>query len=314
MPTEVTSGAEPAATFIDFWQRWDLANPLVGLVLLVAIAYYVGLFRLVRRGGAHAVPRRRIGMASLAFLLLFLALGGPLDTFSGDLFFVHMTQHVLLAMAAAPLILGASPMPVYMWALPETMRMGAAELLERGGIARIVLSFLTRPVVALPLFMGTMWLWHLPGAYQLALRNPYVHFGEHFTMFATAAFFWWPIIGPAPVRTRLNYPQRLVYMLMAVTPTAALGAIITLTGHVLYEDYAVAPRHFGMTAIEDLVMAGLIMWIPGNAVYLGTLTTLFFNWAEHEREKSNAAALAHYRRMKRARDAANRGDGADDHR
>jgi putative membrane protein len=280
------------------------------VLLLAMVAYYAGLFRLLRRGGVHAVQRRRIGMASLAFALLFLALGGPLDVFSADLFFVHMTQHVLLAMAAAPLILGAGPMPVYMWALPETMRMGAAELLERRGAARIVLAFLTRPVVALPLFMGTMWLWHIPIAYQLALRNPYVHFAEHLSMFATAAFFWWPIIGPAPVRTRLNYPQRLIYMLLAVTPTAALAAMITLTGHVLYEDYAAAPRHFGMTAIEDQVMAGLIMWIPGNAVYLGTLTALFFSWAEKEREQSTAEDVAHYRRMKRARDATNRDDGA----
>ena len=307
MPTDL-SGVAPAVTFLDFWQRWDFTNPLLAVLYVAIAAYYFGLFRLLRRGVSHAVQPWRVGSATLAFVLLLLALAGPMDTFADELFFVHMIQHVLLVMAAAPLLLGASPMPIYMWSLPETVRIGASGALERRGFIRVTLAFFTRPCVALPLFIGILYAWHLPTAYQLAIRNPYVHYGEHLSMFVVSAFFWWPIIGPAPVRSRLAYPQRLFYVLLAVTPTAALGAIITLTGHILYPDYLTVPRHFGMTAREDQVMAGLIMWIPGNLVYLGTMTTLFFNWANQEREESTSEAAAYYRHMKRVRDARQRQD------
>jgi cytochrome c oxidase assembly factor CtaG len=141
-------------------------------------------------------------------------------------------------------------------------------------------------VFALPLFIGTLYAWHIPAAYNGSLENMWLHLFMHFTMFATAVLFWWPIVGPPPIRTQLNYPQRIIYLLLAVTPTALMAAIITLSKSVIYDFYLGSPGHFGWNPVEDQSTGGLIMWIPGNLVYLATMTVLFFRWFADEEKKS----------------------------
>ena len=108
----------------------------------------------------------------------------------------------------------------------------------------------------------------------------------HLSMFATSILFWWPIIGPPPVRSPLTDPQRIIYLVLVVTPTAVLAAIITLSNTVIYTPYLDTPQHFTLTPYEDQRIGGLLMWIPGNIVYLTTLTTLFLRWFAQEDRKN----------------------------
>ena len=176
----------------------------------------------------------------------------------------------------------ASPMPAYLWAMPETMRSGAGKLLRSQGVFMRSLRWLIDPRITVPLFIGTLYAWHAPVLFTAALDNDAVHYLQHFTFFASAALFWWLIIGPAPVRSKLSYPQRLLYLLSVVTPTTVLASIITLSSSVIYDNYLGTPEHWAMTALEDQTMAGLILWIPGNALYLSALTAIFFTWASKE--------------------------------
>ena len=114
----------------------------------------------------------------------------------------------------------------------------------------------------------------------------------------TAVLFWWPIIGPAPVRSKLSYPQRLLYLMAAVTPSAVLASIITLSRSVIYEEYIGTPDHWNMTALEDQTMAGLILWLPGNALYLAGLTAVFFTWASQESKRAITASKSPRRRRR----------------
>ncbi len=269
-------------TFGDFVTAWDFANPLTGLLLLAVGAYVVGLIRLQRRGHGQPVSRQRVIYALTGFALVFIALAGPLDVFAGRAFTVHMSQHLVLAMLAAPLLLAAGPVSAYMWALPEPLRLGIGQGLSKRGLLRKVAAFLVKPPVALLTFVLTFYVWHLPVAYGAALDNGILHFFEHLTMFASGIVFWWPIIGPAPLRSELSYPQRMLYLLLVVTPKALLGAILTFSGHPLYEHYVAAPDLWGMTDQEDQTIAGLLMWLPGNFVFLAALTALFFKWYEKE--------------------------------
>ena len=101
-----------------------------------------------------------------------------------------------------------------------------------------------------------------------------------------AMLLWWPILGPSPVRTNLTIPQKIVYVLVAVTPSAALAAFITLSGDPIY-NYEATPLHWNMLSHkEDQTWGGLIMWLPGNFVFLGVLTTLFFKWSKQEEASS----------------------------
>jgi cytochrome c oxidase assembly factor CtaG len=256
------------------------------IFLLLAGAYLAGSLRLALRSNTGNDFWSKFAAGMLGFALLAIALAGPLDYYSGELFSAHMAQHIVIAMFAAPLLLIARPMPAYLWALPRPIRIGAGTALTGSGAIVMVLRALTRPVVALPLFIGSLYAWHIPAAYNGSLENEWLHLFMHFTMFATAVFFWWPIVGPPPIRTQLNHPQRIVYLLLAVTPTALLAAILTLSKSVLYDFYLDSPGHFGWSVTDDQQTGGLLMWIPGNFVYLFTMTVLFFKWFGEEERKS----------------------------
>jgi len=273
---------DPSCPLTDFITAWDFSSPLAWLVIAVTASYTVGLVRLQRRSAGRSVSRARAVYAYTGLALLGLSLFGPLDAYAGRAFFIHMTQHLVLALITAPLLLAAGPMSALMWAMPEQLRLGLGGAFARQGALRAALSFVTKPQVALPAFIGTFYIWHLPSAYDAALRNGAVHFVEHATMFFSGVLFWWPLIGPAPLRSPLSYPQRTVYLLAAVTPKALLGAIITLSGRVLYRHYLSVPDVAGIPDEEDQVISGLLMWVPGNFIFLAALTVLFFKWYQSE--------------------------------
>jgi len=175
---------------------------------------------------------------------------------------------------------------------------GVGTTLTNSGVIIKVMRILTRPSVALPLFIGTLYAWHIPEAYNQSLKDEWLHLFMHFTMFTTAVLFWWPIIGPPPIRTKLTHPQRIVYLLLAVTPTAVLAAIITLSKSVLFDFYLDSPGHFSWSPTEDQRTGGLLMWIPGNFVYLTTVTILFFKWFKEEEQKTSREATLRKRQIR----------------
>jgi len=284
----MNGGTEPDLidSFGEFAFAWDFSSLPAILVLLLAAAYIIGSIRLSMRARADRSFWAEFAAGLTGFALLAFALAGPLDVYSSDLFAVHTSQHIVIAMFAAPLLLVARPMPAYIWAFPRPLRTGAGTALTEAGVVIRVLRLLTRPPVALPLFLGSLYGWHIPQAYNASLENEGLHLFMHFTMFAAAVFFWWPIIGPPPVRTRLSYPQRIVFLLLAVTPAALLAAIITLSNSVIFEFHLDNPGHFDWSPTEDQRIGGLLMWIPGNFVFLTTMTVLFFKWFGEEERKS----------------------------
>lgn len=280
------TGPTAARSFGDLVGRWDIGDPLAMLVLFMGAVYMVGLMRLGARSHASPLDSKRVYAGVAGFAALYIALAGPFDAFATEAFWLHMVQHLVIGLIAVPLLLLASPMPAYLWAMPETVRMGAGELLRSEGLIRRSIQWLTDPKVTVPLYVGTLYFWHAPPFFSAALENQYVHYFQHLSFFVTAALFWWPIIGPAPVRSKLSYPQRLLYLLLVVTPSAALASIITMSRSVIYENYLSSPMHWNMTALEDQTMGGLILWIPGNALYLAALTAIFFTWASKESQKA----------------------------
>lgn len=270
--------------------RWDVGDPFSLLVLLAAAVYLGGLLRLSARAQMSPLESKRVYAGVGGFAALYIALAGPFDAFATEAFWLHMIQHLIISMIGAPLLLLASPMPAYLWSMPETVRLGAGELFKSDAPLRRSISWLTNPRLTVVLFLGNLYFWHAPATFSAALERDLVHYIQHLSFFVTAALFWWPIIGPAPVRSRLSYPQRILYLLVVVTPSAVLAAIITMSHSVIYEDYIGTPMHWGMTALEDQTMGGLILWLPGNALYLAALTAVFFTWASRESKKAVTAS------------------------
>ena len=280
-----------ANSLSDFISAWSLSGPQFIIVAFLAAVYIIGMLRLQIRSRWQAIPTRKVLYAICGYAILFFAVAGPPEAFAEDMFFAHMTQHILIAMVASVLLLAATPMAAYLWAMPETIRVGLAPALAENGWIRNINATLTNPKFSLPAFVLTLWGWHIPEAYALAVRNDTAHLAMHLSMFATSILFWWPIIGPPPVRSQLTDPQRLIYLVLVVTPTAVLAAIITLSNTVIYTNYIDTPHHFTLTPAEDQRIGGLLMWIPGNIIYLATLTTLFLRWFSQEDRKNRRYKL-----------------------
>jgi putative membrane protein len=278
--TELFTSSEPAAF------AWQLDPLLLGPLLAFGCAYGVGFWRLRRRRRLGHAGRARTALWAAGYLTLLVALITPLHSLGERLFSVHMVQHLLLTLVAAPLLLLSNAMPVVLWGLPSEERSTVGRLLGRPGPVRSVLRWLTLPLVAWWLFVGTQWLWHQPGAYQWALESTWAHYAEHLTFFATAVLFWWPVIGAAPLHSAFSYPARMLYVFLAWVPNSILGAGITLSRGLLYPYYAAPAAGLGVDPHVDQQLAGLIMWVPGDALFVTILMLLFVAYLRQEERRA----------------------------
>jgi putative membrane protein len=261
---------------------WTL-DPLL-LVPLIALgaAYFVGYRRFSRLPHADRGYRMRNALFIIGYTALMIALISPLHAVGEQYFSVHMVQHLLLSLVAPPLLLLSSSMPVLLWALPAQDRATLGRLVGQPGPMRSILRGLTRPLVALGLFIATQWIWHQPIAYDWALENRWAHYFEHITFFATAILFWWPVIGAPPLPSPLSYPLRLGYTFLAWLPNSLLGAGISLSRGPLYPFYVDSAHITGTDPAFDQQLAGLIMWVPGDVLFVSILLLLFVAYMQDE--------------------------------
>jgi cytochrome c oxidase assembly factor CtaG len=197
-----------------------------------------------------------------------LALMSPIEPFAALLLQVHMLQHLLLMMAAPPLLwLGAPLFPV-LRGLPRPVRTYWVAPPFRSAALRAFFARLTHPVVALPIFTAVTWLWHTPAAYELALRSGGWHFLQHLCFLGAGLLFWYPVVRPYPSHPRWSPWLLLPYLILADLQNTALSALLTFSNHVLYPYYLQVPRLGGLSALDDQSAAGVLMWVPGSVAFL----------------------------------------------
>jgi putative membrane protein len=97
----------------------------------------------------------------------------------------------------------------------------------------------------------------------------------------TATIMWWPVMSPLP-ELRLPTGPSMLYLFLVGIPMQVVAALITFADDVLYPWYVLAPRMWGLSALDDQQLGGLIMWIPGNLYIFGAIGVLFFRWAREE--------------------------------
>jgi putative membrane protein len=267
------AGGAPASNAL--WQAWSLEPAVLAGLAVAAAAYSLGVRRLWHAGpGAPSGPRAAAFGAGLA--VVALALVSPLDTLAEGLFAAHMAQHMLLVMVAGPLlVLGAPGLPLTVALRPRwRRRLGRLRRHPAVGAGR---RLLTRPAVAWAVHVGTLWAWHLPAPYQSALGSELVHAAEHASFLGTAWLFWWVVLS-RPGRRRLAPGFAVLYLFAAALQGSALGALLTLAPAPLYPLQAAASAPWGLDPLADQQLAGLIMWVPADLVYLGTAGALFMAW------------------------------------
>lgn len=192
----------------------------------------------------------------------------PIDVLSGQLFSMHMTQHLLLTMVAVPLLLIGNPFPVLVWGLPWWARRPVSAVLSEGSPWRSVLAKATGPGIVWLLYVITLIGWHDPLLYGLALRNQFVHDLQHLSFFITTALLWWHILGVAPrLHRSLSTGQRIIYTISVVPVNVIIGVVIAFAPSPIYEHYVNMPRLLGLSVIADQMIAGILMWIPGSEMF-----------------------------------------------
>ena len=259
---------------------WSLDAPGVALALVVAGLYIWGLARLRRDSPAFRFPQWHVWCFGIGWVFLILGLVSPIDTYSDDLFWVHMLQHVLITMVVAPLLLLGAPATLALRAAsPRVRRQYLRPLLE----SRLV-RWLTFPPLALLIFVAGIWSWHLPAAYDAAIASEGLHFVEHGVFLFGALLFWWAVIGVDASRLRPHYVGRAALLVVAIIQNIALGLILTNVSDAVYVTYetAAALRDWGPTALVDQRTGAGIMWVPGSMMFaLAIVATVYF-WAERE--------------------------------
>ena len=226
-----------------------------------------------------------------------VALVSPLDQLANDLFAFHMVQHLLLGLVGAPLVLLGAPMIPVLRGIPRPFRKSAVAPLLRHLWVRRSLKTLSHPFIAWTAYVATVLAWHMPPAFDLALRNEIVHDLEHLNWSLAGILFWWNVIDPVPLQSNLSPLGRVPYVFLTTVPNFILGAFITFAPAAWYEHYLEQPLLFGLTAHADQQIAGVIMWVPGALILLGALlAVLVLVVTTEERRQREQEVLAGIRR------------------
>jgi putative membrane protein len=260
--------ARPTGPFAPAWSLHP--SVLVGTALFAGL-YLYGITAWRRR---HAPEERvspwRVLSFSLGTLILLFSLNGPVHDLSDYyLFSAHMLQHLLLTLVVPPLWLAGTPS----WLLRP--------LFSRPRV-RSVATFLTRPLVAGAVYSIVIAAWHVIQLYDLMMRDHQIHILTHLMFIAVALLMWWPVMSPSAEVPRTSPGMAMLYLFLVGIPMQVVAAMISLSGSVLYRWYAEAPRTWGLSALDDQKIGGLMMWVPGGLYLAGAIAIIFFSWAGKE--------------------------------
>lgn len=270
------SPGEP--TLSTLWTAWSFEPDVWLAILLAGLGWVTVVRRVDRLHPANPVPRFRSWSWFGGLGAIVLALASPIEHYDTTLFSVHMIQHLILTMVAAPLLVAAAPVTLLLrFATPEARRRRLLPLLG----SRPVVT-LSHPVVAWLLFAGFMWASHFSPLFDAALEDPLIHRLEHALFLGTALLFWWPVVGADPSPRRMGHPARILYLALGMPWATFLALAIFSSSHVLYEHYATLERDWGMSPLEDQAWAGGIMWAGGDLVFISALVLAVAAWLRAE--------------------------------
>jgi putative membrane protein len=265
-----------ADTPLLLWWTWHTG--IIVTLGALSVVYAAGLRRLWRSAGVgHGVGRRHAWSFAAAMAALVIALLSPVDPLSDELGWMHMVQHKILMMIAAPLFVLGAPATVMLWALPLAQRQRLGRWMRFFDTRRLRGYLLWQPLLAWGLYAVILWIWHLPPLYEAALANSYVHDLQHIMFFAASCLFWRILLDPLS-RLRLNPALGVIYLFTASLQATVLGIFMAIAPRVWYPWYEDRTGAWGVSAIEDQQLAGFIMWMPACLVYAIAAALIFGLW------------------------------------
>lgn len=272
--------------------EWSLPYGLTIAVILVS-AIYVRGWKAIRKTRPRYFTAAPLAWFLSGMAVLWLAIASPIDGFADNLLSAHMFQHFLLMSAVPPMVLMGAPVVPLLRGLPKWSVRHVAGPVIRQRWMRKLEHFLTTPAVAWLVFNVTFLAWHIPTAYDFALKYENVHDIEHICFLATSLLFWYVVLHPWPSRRRYNGWIVLLYLLSADIVNTALSAFLVFCNRPIYAFYATGPNPFHISPMTDQMTAGALMWVLNSTVWLipaMLLTMQLAGFGSSRRERSRTPA------------------------
>jgi putative membrane protein len=255
------------------WTQFSVHwSTVIGLTALGALYLWRA------RVSPEPIGRAKPVLFFTALVVMFLSLNGWLHDLSDYyLFTAHMVQHLLLAMVVAPLLIMGIPGWMIRPALSSRI------------VARLAAPFRSA-IVCYAVFNVVLVGWHLPPLYNLAMAYHNVHIAQHLLLLIASVIMWWPVLSPMAEFPRLSYPAQMLYLFVMTIPMSVLSVAIAYSGSLLYPAYSSAPRVLHLSPMDDQLLGGLIMWIPGGLYFFAVISVIFFKWQKAGGLDSRASA------------------------
>jgi cytochrome c oxidase assembly factor CtaG len=283
--TNSSSITQVALLLPSVWSEPWSWEPAITLPLaLLLVIYSIGA---LRRGSIKTLRWRHASFLA-GWLTLAFSLTSPIHEIGEQLFSAHMLQHEIMILVSAPLVSASHPAATLLWAFSPRYRSNL------GGWVHSVeemkwFRFLTRPLAAWLLEAVALWIWHVPALYQATLTSDWIHAAQHLSFFFTAVLFWSALYGAG--RRVMDYGGATLYVFATAVHCSALGALLTFSTVLWYPVYASTTGRWGMTALQDQQLGGVIMWVPSGLVFITIGLVLFAKWLSESDSRVRLGSL-----------------------
>ena len=242
------------------------------------------------RGAARdRAARQRAAIFYAGLATIFVALSPPIESLSKKLFWVHMTQHVLLLTVAAPLIVLGAPW-MSMWRpIPLSWRRATARTVAKSPRMRPLRATaraLGRPLGAWLAFSIALVAWHIPALYDATLHSVAIHALEHTLFLLTGVLLWAQVLPSPPLRLRLEPLGRVYYIVAAVLVGWVISLVLAFAPTPVYPYYAhLSHRPGGISALTDQQLAAGVMLVPGSLTMTIFVFVGLYRWLGEDEEE-----------------------------
>jgi putative membrane protein len=263
---------------------------VVGEMVSLAVAYWAALRllgpRYVEPGEGVATPKQVVCFG-FGLLGLLIAEGWPLSQIANNyLYSAHMLQHLIFVLVIPPLFLLGTPS----WLVRVLVhRPGVFPLMKR----------ITRPVQATIIFNVVLVGSHWPALVNLTLHNQGIHVADHVLLFAAGIVMWWPVLSPLPELPRLSYPAQMIYLFVQTIVPTIPASFLTFASSPLYHFYESVPRAFGISALDDTRISGLMMKLGMAMELWSIIAVIFFRWSSQEERKARPPDVLEWQAVER---------------
>jgi putative membrane protein len=271
------------------WNEWTWSPGIVIPLVVSAIWYCAGLYRMGQRPQRAGLGWKEPTYFACGWIVLFMALLSPMHELGEHLFWVHMTQHEVLVLICAPLLVLGAPLKISLWVLPSAGRKFVARVVNGQKFAN-GWRHLTSPLSTWTLHAAALLVWHIPALFDATISNSFVHAAQHISFLGTGLLFWWTVLKP--YSNALGYGLRALYLFTTAVYTSLIGAILTFSQHPWYSPYTQTAPAWHLSGLEDQQLGGLVMWVPGGTVLFAATLLMIVQWMRESETRGKLTRTA----------------------